>query len=117
MLHQLSAAPVEVATGRSASGKLLFTLQIARFGQEIVVLRTLTIDASAKTEISSWQSVDHSHALEVDPAVCVHEQQQRCIAVAGGGTPVLVDGSTITDQLSFLQITVENGAPVESDRQ
>jgi hypothetical protein len=111
LLQQLTAATVNVATGRSASGKLLFTLQIARFGQN-VVLRTLTIDASGKTEISEWQSVDLAlHALELTWQSASTNHSDGYLAVAGGGTPVLVDGRTITDQLSSLRITVENDVP------
>ena len=109
LLQQLTAAPVDVATGRSASGKLLFTLQIARFGQN-VVLRTLTNDASGKTGISEWQNADlGGHALELTWKSASTNSSDGYFAVAGGGTPVLVDGRAITDRLTSLGITVENG--------
>jgi uncharacterized repeat protein (TIGR01451 family) len=109
LLLKLTAAPADVATGRSASGKLLFTLQIARFGQN-VVLRTLTIDASGKTGISEWQSVDLAgHALELTWRSASTNSSDGYFAVAGGGTPVLVDGSAITDRLTSVGITLQNG--------
>jgi len=111
LLQQLTAAPVNVATGRSASGKLLFTLQIARFGQN-VVLRTLTKDASAKTGISGWQNVDLAgHALEFTWQSASTNSSDGYFAVAAGGTPVLVDGLTTTDHLSSLGIALGNGVP------
>jgi uncharacterized repeat protein (TIGR01451 family) len=111
LLQQLGAAPVSVASGRSAGGRLLFTLQLARFGQN-VALRTLTTDASGKSEFSEWRSVDlQNHALELTWQSASAGSSDGYFAVAAGGTPVLVDGRTNTDQLSSLRITVENDVP------
>lgn len=111
LLQQLGVVPVDIANGTSADGRRLFTLQIARFGSN-VVLRTLTTDAHGLNEISEWQTVDLSgHVLEFTWQSASQNHSDGYFAVAAGGTPVLIDGRTITDQLSSLQITVENDVP------
>jgi uncharacterized repeat protein (TIGR01451 family) len=111
LLHQVGVVPVDIANGRSADGRRLFTLQIARFGHD-VTLRTLTTDASGMNEISEWQTVDlDRHVLELAWQSASAQHDDGYFAVAGGGTPVLIDGRTIPDQLSYLQITIENNVP------
>ena len=111
LLHELGVVPVDIANGRSADGRRLFTIQIARFGQN-VVLRTLTTDAGGMNAVSEWQTVDlGGHVLELAWQSASAQKNDGYFAVGAGGTPVLIDGRTISDQLSYLQITVENNVP------
>ncbi len=111
LLQQLGVVPVDIANGRAADGHRLFTIQIARFGSN-VVLRTLTTDARGMNEIAAWQAVDLSgHLLEFTWQSASAQHSDGYFAVAGGGAPVLIDGRTISDQLSSLQITVQNDVP------
>ena len=111
LLNQLGVIPVNVAKGRSTDGHGLFTIQIARFGHD-VVLRTLATDAHGMNAFSEWQTVDLTgHVVELAWQSASAQQSDGYFAVAAGGTPVLIDGRTISDQLSSLQITVENNVP------
>jgi hypothetical protein len=111
LLQQLGVVPVDIVKGYSANGHRLFTVQIARFGQN-VVLRALTTDANGMNAISEWQTVDlASHVLELDWQSASAQGNDGYFAVAAGGTPVLIDGRSISDQLNSLQITVQNTQP------
>jgi uncharacterized repeat protein (TIGR01451 family) len=111
LLGNLGIVPADVANGRSADGRRLFTLQVARFGNS-VSLRTLTIDGRGLGEISEWRTVDlDSNLLEFAWQSASDRKADGYFAVAGGGTPVLVDGRATPDRLSYLLITIENQVP------
>jgi uncharacterized repeat protein (TIGR01451 family) len=111
LLGSLGIVPVEVANGRSADGKRLFTLQVARFGAQIA-LRTLTTDSRGATAMSEWRTVDlDRHMLEFAWQSASERHNDGYFAAAAGGTPVLVDGRVEAARLTYLLIPVENGVP------
>jgi uncharacterized repeat protein (TIGR01451 family) len=111
LLGGLGIVPVEIASGRSADGKRLFTLQIARFGHDIA-LRTLTTASRGESRNSAWQTVDlDRHVLEFAWQSASDHRADGYFAVAAGGTPVLIDGRAVPDRLTTLQINVENRVP------
>jgi len=111
LLRGLGIVPVEVASGRGADGKRLFTLQLARFGRDVAV-RTLTIGSRGESRNSEWQVVDlDRHVLEFAWQSASANEANGYFAVAAGGVPVLVDGRAVADRLSYLQIQVENRVP------
>ncbi len=111
LLGGLGIVPVEVASGRGADGKRLFTLQLARFGHDIA-LRTLTLGNHGESRNSEWQAVDlDRHLLEFGWQSASPGRADGYFAVAAGGTPVLIDGRAVADRLTYLQINVENRVP------
>ncbi len=111
LLGSLGIVPVAVANGRSADGKRLFTLQVARFGTEIA-LRTLTTDSRGATARSEWRTADlDRHVLEFAWQSASERHNDGYFAAAAGGTPVLVDGRVESARLTYLLIPVENGVP------
>jgi uncharacterized repeat protein (TIGR01451 family) len=111
LLGSLGIVPVAVANGRSADGKRLFTLQVARFGAEIA-LRTLTTDSRGAIARSEWRTADlDRHVLEFAWQSASEQHNDGYFAAAAGGTPVLVDGRVESARLTYLLIPVENGVP------
>jgi len=111
LLGSLGIVPVAVANGRSADGKRLFTLQVARFGAEIA-LRTLTTDSRGAIARSEWRTADlDRHVLEFAWQSASERHNDGYFAAAAGGTPVLVDGRVESARLTYLLIPVENGVP------
>jgi uncharacterized repeat protein (TIGR01451 family) len=111
LLGGLGIVPVEVASGRSADGKRLFALQIARFGHDIA-LRMLTTGSSGESRNSQWQTVDlDGHVLEFAWQSASDRRADGYFAVAAGGTPLLIDGRAVPDRLTYLHINVENRVP------
>jgi uncharacterized repeat protein (TIGR01451 family) len=111
LLGSLGIVPVDVANGRSADGKRLFTLQIARFGADIA-LRTLTTDSRGATAMSEWRTADlDRHVLEFAWQSASERRNDGYFAAAAGGTPVLVDRRAEPARLTYLLIPVENGVP------
>jgi uncharacterized repeat protein (TIGR01451 family) len=111
LLGSLGIVPVEVANGRSADGKRLFSLQVARFGAQIA-LRTLTTDSRGANARSEWRTADlDRHVLEFAWQSASERHNDGYFAAAAGGTPVLVDGRVEPARLTYLLIPVENGVP------
>ena len=111
LLIRLSIIPVPVASGRSADGRKLFTLELARFGGD-VALRTLTTDVRGASEISPWQNVDmHRHLLEFAWQSASSSGNDGYFAAGSGGSPILIDERGVQDRLTHLLITVENSVP------
>jgi uncharacterized repeat protein (TIGR01451 family) len=61
LLSGLGTQPVSVASGYAAGGMELFTLQLARFGEQ-VMLRAVLSDAAGLDERSAWLAVDPARA-------------------------------------------------------
>ncbi len=111
LLGSLGIVPVDVASGRSADGKQLFTLQIARFGHDIA-LRTLTPAGVGESRNSEWQMVDlDRQVLEFAWQSASDGRADGYLAAAAGGVPILIDGRVVPERLSYLYITVEKQVP------
>jgi uncharacterized repeat protein (TIGR01451 family) len=111
LLNTLSLVPTAVATGRGADGKALFTLELARFGSDIV-LRALTTDASGASRQSAWQSVSvDQHLLTFAWQTASNGGNDGYLQAGGTSTSLLLSGSTEHDRLTQLWVTVENSVP------
>jgi hypothetical protein len=111
LLSGLGIVPTDLASGYSADGRRLFTLQLARFGNELA-LRTLTTDGRGASAMSEWRIVDlDRHPLEFAWQSASGQRDDGYFAAAAGGTPVLVDERAVTDHPTQLLIPVENGVP------
>jgi uncharacterized repeat protein (TIGR01451 family) len=105
LLGALSIAPTAVASGRSADGKVLFTLELARLGNQIA-LRTLTPDGYGLVEHSAWRTVNLSQPLLAFVWQPAADRAGAYVTVNGSAAFASTDGA-----LSDLWITVENDVP------
>jgi uncharacterized repeat protein (TIGR01451 family) len=58
LLTQLGTAPVTIANALSASGQTLFSLQLMRSGNDVLLRSLTTIDGGPFSEVSPWKVVD-----------------------------------------------------------
>jgi uncharacterized repeat protein (TIGR01451 family) len=111
LLNTLSLVPTAVAVGRGADGKMLFTLELARFGSDIV-LRALTKDGSGASRQSAWQSVTlDQHLLTFAWQTASNSSSDGYLQIAGTSPTSLLSASTERDRLTQLWVAVENSVP------
>jgi hypothetical protein len=110
LLANVGIAPVDIASGYDSGGRKLFTLQLARFGQHIV-LRTLIANDAGKTFRSPWQKLGAAPQL-------LSFAWQSASATTGGYLSLRGDTVSLApaehsdaNRLSTLQIKVENDVP------
>jgi len=58
LLAKLGPAPATVASAQSASGQTLFSLQLMRSGNDVLLRSLTTIDGGPFSDVSPWQVVD-----------------------------------------------------------
>jgi uncharacterized repeat protein (TIGR01451 family) len=109
LLSALSIVPTAVASGRAADGKTLFTLELARFGHDIV-LRALTKDDRGVSERSPWQIVDLDQHLLAFAWQSASGQSDGYFSVSGG-SPLVMGDDGKSSPLTHLWVMVENGVP------
>jgi uncharacterized repeat protein (TIGR01451 family) len=110
LLANLSIVPVEIANGLNASGKTLFTLELARFGNDYV-LRTIVKDADGRSERTAWQTADMSARLVSFDWQSAATNTAGYLSVNGGGAALSVSPHHDQDRLTGLSVTVENNVP------
>jgi len=112
VLDALGMVPVAVASGRSAGGQTLFTLELARFGG-VVYLRALTTDAVGLSERSAWQHVEFGQPplLAFAWQSATANATDGWLRVDGDGTAVLVGGRREQGALSELRVRVDDAGP------
>ncbi len=108
LLGQLSMVPKAVASGTSAGGKALFTLELAHFGQQYVG-RIVTIDARGYENRSAWFNIDLQQHLLSFSWQTVAAQSGAYLSI-GGNAPLTVR-SGASSALTQLWVTLENGVP------
>ncbi|WP_257387372.1 beta strand repeat-containing protein [Tahibacter caeni] len=107
----LSIVPVEVAHGRGADGKLLFTLELARFGNDIAV-RSITRDAQGLSQRSAWQAIDTSQRmLRFAWQSASGGEANGYLNIEGGLAPLVVGGRSEESKLTHLLVTVQQQVP------
>ena len=110
LLRNLSIVPVEIANGGTVSGKALFTLELARFGNDYV-LHTIVKDADGRSERTSWQTADMSTRLVSFDWQSAATNTAGYLSVNGGGAALSVSPHHDQDRLTGLSVTVENNVP------
>jgi len=111
LVATLGVAPVTIANGRSADGKQLFRLDLARFGSDLS-LRAVTTDANGKTQRSSWQTVNlKQNWLQFAWQSAAQNRSDGYLSASASSGRVLMSDSSVPDRLIYLQITVEQGVP------
>ena len=112
LLSHLGSAPVTVVRGRSASGKSLFSVQLARAGGDIIA-RTLTSTGNdVFSDVSSWQRIDlKQHVIGLSWQSASARGGDGLLNVATGNSQMSVTGRSETALLSELQIEVAGDIP------
>jgi len=110
LLNTVGIVPVAVASGRTASGKLLFDIELARFGSGVAV-RAVTRDAAGLSQRTAWQSTDmHEHLLSF-AWQSAQGTEAGYLSVYGGGAAVQVTGHREQEQLTHVFVRVDNSVP------
>ena len=107
LLRSLSIVPVDIASGRSADGKTLFRLQLARFGNAYE-LRVLSRDDLGLVKRSTWHSLDASRRLVTLAWQSSSDQTADGYLRVDATAPLLVASRHEHARLTQLLIRVEN---------
>ncbi|HSX59143.1 MAG TPA: hypothetical protein VLF18_02980, partial [Tahibacter sp.] len=108
LLGRLSLMPATIASGRAADGRVLFTLELARLGQN-VALRTVTTDGIGTHVRSPWQAVDVDQRLLSFAWQTAADRNDAFLTVNGTQAFSLSAGASLP--LTQLWVNVENDVP------
>ena len=112
LLGQLEAAPVTIARGRSADGKNLFSVQIARGGSDIIVRTVANVGDGKASEVSPWRRVDlKQHVIGLAWQSASASGGDGYLDVAIGNSQLAITGRNETAAISELQIAVDGDIP------
>lgn len=108
LLNHTSVTPVTIASGRSATGRTLFSVQLMRLDGGIAMRTLTTIDDSAFSTVSPWTPVDlGQHTLTVRWQSASAAGDDGYLRV---GTLPLV-ATNARDGLGELRVAVDNSIP------
>lgn len=111
LLATLGIVPQQIATGETALGKRLFSIELARFGNN-VAMRVVAADAQGLSERSTWQTVElQSNPLDLAWQSASSAGNDGYVNVAGGSAPVQMVDRSETGQLAQLRIVVAHNTP------
>ncbi len=121
LLGGLGIVPTEIAGGKSGpvdngggkieSGRTLFVLQLARFGNDYN-LRVLTWDSLGQAERSSWQSlVVGDRLLDIAWQAASAQANDGFLSVQGMDASFLIGGRSEQHPLTQLVVRVEQNTP------
>lgn len=112
LLNHLGSKPVTIASGRSANGKNLFSVQLVRLGSD-VAMRTLTSGSDgAFSDVSPWRTVDlKQHILNLDWQSASARGSDGYLNVAAGNSQMTAAGRNVKESVTQLHITLENNIP------
>ena len=110
LLNTLGLVPTAVAVGRGADGKALFTLELARFGSDLV-LRALTKNANGATQRSDWQTVQLNQNLFTFAWQTASSLGNDGYLKIGGSSAALLSADNEHDRLTQLWVVVQNSVP------
>lgn len=110
LLAGLDMHPVAIATGVTERGVELFTLELARFGDQ-VMLRSVLRDANGMAERTAWFAVDPtSAAIEFAWQAASADANDGYLRIAGGSTPQQNGSRGERGRLALLRPAVHQGA-------
>ncbi|MEO8672892.1 MAG: carboxypeptidase regulatory-like domain-containing protein [Tahibacter sp.] len=112
LLNTLNIVPTEVASGRTANGTALFTVELARFGNDIA-LRALTTNERGWIERSNWQRVVdvNQNLLAFAWQSASSDTNDGYLNLSFGGASVVIGGRNQHDPLTKVWVTVEHTVP------
>ncbi|MBL8298437.1 MAG: DUF11 domain-containing protein [Rhodanobacteraceae bacterium] len=111
LLDGLDLSPVAIATAVTERGAELFTLELARFGNK-VMLRSVLRDANGMAERSAWIEVDPARApIAFAWQAASADASDGYLRIEGGGTPQQNGSRSERGRLALLRPAVVQGAP------
>lgn len=112
LLGSLGPAPVTVATGRSHNGSKLFSLQLVRLGGDVLMRSLTPIDGTPFSDVSPWETVDlKQHLLTLSWQSATSRGDDGYLRAGSSLRQVLLSANNAPDDLTQLEIRVENGIP------
>ena len=111
LLAGLDLKPVAIATGITERGTELFTLELARFGDQ-VMLRSVLRDANGMAERSAWFAVDPTRAaIAFAWQAASADASDGYLRIDGGSAPQQNGSRADRGRLAALRPAVQQGAP------
>ena len=108
---QLGITPTTVAWGYSASGAQLFSIELARFGND-TVMRTTLSDQAGMPNRSNWTSADVAQLpLELFWQSASNQASDGYLQLSGAGAPIQIAGLHNPDRLVSMRVLVKDGQP------
>ncbi len=112
LLNQLGSAPLTIASGHSANGKDIFSVQLVRLGRDIAA-RTLTrVGDGVFRDVSPWRTVDlKQHVLGLAWQSASARGGDGYLNVATGNSQISITGHDVKEPVTQLQVAVKNDIP------
>lgn len=112
LLNTLGPAPVTVASGRSASGHKLFSLQLMRLGGDVAMRTLTTIDDTVFSDVSPWQVVNlKQHVLGLQWQSASARGDDGYLRTGPATQQALIAANNAQERLTQLQVSIENDIP------
>lgn len=112
LLNHLGSMPVTVASGHSANGDSLFSVQLVRLGGEIAMRTVTRAGDGVASEVSPWQTGNLKQSiLSLGwQSASAHGSDGR-LDVSAGNVRMSAAARNVTQPVTQLQIAVENNIP------
>lgn len=112
LLNQLGSAPETVASGRSADGKSLFSVQLARMGTDVAMRIVTSVGDGVFSDVSPWRTVDlKQHVMGLAWQSASARGGDGYLHVATGNSQMSITGRNVKDPVTQLQVAVKNNIP------
>jgi len=112
LLNNLGPAPVTVASGTSASGRTLFSLQLMRLGGNAMMRTLTTIDDTVFSDVSPWQVVDlKQHIIGLQWQSASAHGDDGFLRTGPASQQALMAANNAHEPLTGFKVTVENDIP------
>jgi len=112
LLQQAPTTPVTVASGQSASGRTLFSLQLVRLGSDIAMRTLTTIDDTAFSDVSAWTIVNlQQHRISLDWRSASAHGDDGFLRVGTANTSLPLVANNARENLAQVQVAVSNEIP------
>jgi uncharacterized repeat protein (TIGR01451 family) len=112
LLNKVTVAPVTVASGQSASGKTLFSVQLMRIGADIAMRTLTTLDDGPFSDVSEWKVVDlKQHLINLGWRSASATGDDGFLSVGSSSTQMPLVANNSRENLTRLQVATENDIP------
>ncbi|HEY2396434.1 MAG TPA: DUF11 domain-containing protein [Rudaea sp.] len=112
LLNSLGPAPVTVASGATANGRTLFSLQLMHLGGDIMMRTLTTIDETVFSAVSPWQVVDlKQHILGLQWQSASAHGDDGYLRTGPATQQTQIAANNAQESLTELKVTVENDIP------
>jgi len=112
LLTKLDVVPVTIASGQSASGRTLFSLQLMRSGHDVLLRSLTTIDGGPFSDVSPWQVADlRQLRIGFEWQSATTRGDDGFLRAGSAAQQKLIAANNAQERLTQLQVSVENGIP------